>query len=861
MEGAVKILFACGTQPVMERVIQGFRGIYPNVPLVVVSEFRPSEGEWIPYQIKRSRQENIAFIQARLKGRPIHIAAVIFEPDTPYFPLRRIGFQMAPLRLLVYNETGHHFRLHPRSAAVILRHCLWRFRHFLRKQWYPGGVCDRAWALIRYQSERELWFAFRRAWARGSWLAANRRVATGRALEPTERPQGVSVVIPSRDGRDLLAGCLPRIEGASEIIVVDNGSTDGTAEFLASSFPEVILESSAEPLSFARAVNRGVRRARFSHVCMLNNDMLVEPGFLQSLQQPFTSVPDLFASSAQIFFPEGQRREETGKPVMPERRDYRDFPLRCDEPLEGESQTWVLYGSGGCTMFDRAKLEALGNLDESFEPAYCEDLDLGFRAWLRGWPSVYCGSARVLHQHRATTSRYYTPEQLDDAVQLNFLRFLANTVPDRNLFTQLWTDAMLRLKVAEKAEVLRKACGAGSGEVPAGSCEFLDLVRGDIAVFPGKPRSGKPLVLIVSPYLPFPLSHGAAVRIYNLMRETAGEFDLILAALSEQLAPVPKELLELCVEVVNVRRKGTHALPSSSRPDAVEEFDLPSFHQALRWTMAKWRPPIVQLEFTQMALYVPDCAPAKTILVEHDITYDLYAQMLAREEDWETRGQYERWIAFEQQAWKDVDRVVTMSEKDSRVVPGSVVIANGVDLERFQPSADEPEPARLLFIGSFAHRPNVLAMEFFLEKVFPKLEGVTLHVIAGVRHQRFWDIQHPGVEVEGFVSDVRPAYRRATIVIAPLVASAGTNIKIMEAMAMGKAIVSSSAGIHGLELTSGRNVVVTDAADEMAAEITRLLRFPNQRKELEAGARATAEQQYGWAAIAQEQKRLYRSFC
>jgi glycosyltransferase involved in cell wall biosynthesis len=301
----------------------------------------------------------------------------------------------------------------------------------------------------------------------------------------------------------------------------------------------------------------------------------------------------------------------------------------------------------------------------------------------------------------------------------------------------------------------------------------------------------------------------------------------------------------------------------------VEEFDLPAFHAALRQTLAKWRPGIVQLEFTQMAAYAEDCATeaarARTILVEHDITYDLYAQMLAQGEDWETRREYERWVNFEREAWKRVDRVVVMSEKDSSVAPGSVVIANGVDLERFQPSAPVPEPLhkldsrRLLFIGSFAHRPNVLAMQFFLREVFPHLEGVTLHVIAGRRHEAFWDLRQAGVEVEGFVSDVRPAYQRAALVIAPLVASAGTNIKIMEAMAMGKAIVSTAAGIHGLELERGKDVIVTDSAEEMAGAIERLLDHPEERRALERHARETAERLYGWDAIAEKQAELYRS--
>ena len=343
------------------------------------------------------------------------------------------------------------------------------------------------------------------------------------------------------------------------------------------------------------------------------------------------------------------------------------------------------------------------------------------------------------------------------------------------------------------------------------------------------------------------------------MREATRDFDQVLVAFVEEPAAMPQELLEICVEVVTVRRRGSHALPSTSRPDTVEEFDLPSYRAALRQTIAKWNPKIVQLEFTQMAAYAGDCAVAKTILVEHDITFDLYAQMLAQKEDWETRRQFDRWVAFERDAWKRVDRVVVMSERDHTTVGEAVVIANGVDLQRFRPSQKEPEPRRLLFIGSFAHRPNVLAMEFFLREVFPKLDGVTLHVIAGRRHEAFFDFKGDRIEVEGFVSDVRPAYERATLVIAPLIASAGTNIKIMEAMAMGKAIVSTEAGIHGIELERGRDVIVAEGADEMATAITRLLDDAEVRGVIERSARSTAERLYGWDAIAQRQAELYRS--
>src|SRR5439155_27249719 len=135
--------------------------------------------------------------------------------------------------------------------------------------------------------------------------------------QQAQPPDGISVVIPSRDGKELLACALPAVERElagipSEIIVVDNGSSDGTA----ASFPQVAMEVSAEPLSFARAVNRGIGRARYSHVCLLNNDMLIEPGFFRELLGAFDRVPDLFCATAQIFLPPGVRREEHAKAGM-----------------------------------------------------------------------------------------------------------------------------------------------------------------------------------------------------------------------------------------------------------------------------------------------------------------------------------------------------------------------------------------------------------------------------------------------------------------------------------------------------------------------------------------------------------------
>lgn len=863
----IKVAFASGTEDLNRLLVEHMRALYPELPLYVVSDSPPADPrlKWVPYRVNRGIAENLARCRAAFQGRALRLAAVMLLPNVPFRRMRLMALVLSPRGFLAFNENLNHFMLRPRSVPAIASHVLWRAKNFAR--WSRQAVRATNWRTLFY---------YLAALAAGALRPRRRRTEV--PPRPGAEP-GISVIIPSRNGRTLLEAQLPGIAAGlsgipSEIIVVDNGSTDGTADSLRSAFPAVELEISRDPLSFARAVNRGIARARYSHVCLLNNDMLLEPGFFPALLRAFEQVPGLFCATAEIRFPEGVRREETGKAVMAQSSPG-DFPIRCDETLPGEDLSYVLYGSGGCSLYDAARLRALGGVDEAYEPAYVEDLDLGYRAWQRGWPSVYVAGAVVEHRHRATTSRYYSEQQLERVLEINYLKFLARAVADPRLFHRLWKQAIhrLRLRAGRDFAPLRAAWGialeGGSPVPPAWPEEsILALSNGSVSVFPGRPASGKPRVLIASPYLPFPLSHGGAVRMYNLIRRAAAGFDQVLVCFTGQAAPPPPELLEICAEVVLVRRTGSHSPPFIGLPDMVEEFASASFEAALRQSVRKWRPAIAQLEFSQMAQYAEACAPARTILVEHDITFDLYEQLLRVDDDWELRRQLELWRAFETGAWRRVNRVVTMSRKDRELAgQNAVVLPNGVDLARFAPTGRAPEPRRLLFIGSFTHVPNLLALEFFLTRVWPLLKDATLHVIAGARHEYFLDryrdrvqlhLDGPRIDLEGFVADVRPAYRRATLVVAPLVVSAGTNIKILEAMAMGKAVVSTPAGVNGLDLSPGEDFLLARTAEEMAAGIERLLQDGVERNRIEVAARQRAERGYGWDAIGQLQAELYR---
>lgn len=859
------------------------RAIRPELPLVVVSEFPVPGEEWIPWHVKRSRRDNMEKLAWHFRECRVVLGALILQPRYPLWGMRRAAVHFCGLRTLFFNEHLGHFMLRPRSAMTIARHFWWRAKSFVRRELRPAGtVYTYAWRLGHPQALRRPWMV-RRALAAGGRIAERKQALPATALANRARPRGVSVVIPTRDGRELLerlfVSLRRELEGrAHEVIVVDNGSTDGTRE----AFRDVVMEWSAEPLSFAVAVNRGVRRARYSYVMLLNNDMTLEPGFFAPLFAAFERVPDLFCATAQILFPEGVRREETGKAVWQTRRKNEDeFFLRCDEPIDGEDHSYVLYGSGGCSLFDAEKLAALGGLGEQFVPAYVEDLDLGWRAWQRGWASVFVAGAKAVHRHRATTSRFFTAHELDVAVKVNFLRWMVLSVASSTVFLRLWDAAILHLNhLAARqdpdeaaTEALAWAASAQPEmalETPCSVDEALVLAlgSGEHAVFPSRTASGKPCVLVVSPYAPFPLSHGGAVRMFNLMREAARDFDQVLVYFAGELEKPPVELMELCAEIVVVRREGSHARPLTERPDVVEEFDEPVMHALLPQLVRKWKPVVAQLEFTQMAQYAKDCAPTRTVMVEHDVTLDLYGQLLREKEDWETRKQWERWERFERDAWKSVDRVVVMSAKDAQTVcsENAMVLPNGVDLNRFTPSEEAPEKKRLLFIGSFAHLPNVMALDWFLREAWPRLDGYALHVIAGKRPEYFLNLfrdrvelklDQPGIEMEAFVSDPRPAYRRASAVIAPLLASAGTNIKIMEAMAMGKAVVSTPGGMNGLDDLRDY-VSIAETGEAFAAAIWEL-EDADVRRAQERAARERVSALYGWRAIGEKQKALYQS--
>lgn len=395
-------------------------------------------------------------------------------------------------------------------------------------------------------------------------------------------------------------------------------------------------------------------------------------------------------------------------------------------------------------------------------------------------------------------------------------------------------------------------------------------IRSRAEIHPGRPTcSLRPPVIVLSPYVPWPLAHGGAVRIFNLLREAAREFDVYLLAFSETSDEAdPGPLKDFCARIITVP-KPRYREPrwSTIRPPEVNEYSSPEMQKQLESVRRETGARLAQVEYTQLASYPGD------VLVEHDVTFDLYNQVRHRQSTVSAWWDWWRWRRFERSAIRRYRRVVVMSEKDQRLLglPHTRVLANGVDLERYRP-APETEGRRLLFIGSFRHFPNLVAYRYFVEQIYPLAESLVpeleVTAVAGPDPHVYWKShartpeppQPHGVKLLEFVPDVRPLYEDANVVVVPTLESAGTNIKVLEAMAMKRAVVSTPSGVAGLGLEHMRHVWIADTPQEFAEGIGRLLTDSALRHSLAAAAREAAEQRFDWRSLGEKQRELLREF-
>jgi len=140
LKETVKVLFASGSEDLIPTAIEHMEKLYPELPLIVVSEFPPEHARWIPFPLSRGFRDNLALVRWHFRDKRVRLSAVILQPRMPYWRMRLVGFLLSPWNFVAFNEDFGHFMLRPRSVGTILRHCLWRTRNFFVWEFSPGGT-------------------------------------------------------------------------------------------------------------------------------------------------------------------------------------------------------------------------------------------------------------------------------------------------------------------------------------------------------------------------------------------------------------------------------------------------------------------------------------------------------------------------------------------------------------------------------------------------------------------------------------------------------------------------------------------------------------------------------------------------
>lgn len=225
------------------------------------------------------------------------------------------------------------------------------------------------------------------------------------------------------------------------------------------------------------------------------------------------------------------------------------------------------------------------------------------------------------------------------------------------------------------------------------------------------------------------------------------------------------------------------------------------------------------------------------------------------------RQEGQRLQRFEGRVCPEFDLNITCSKLDTdrllAVAPGSMVaeVPNGVDTEYFRPDERTEQSLGVVFAGNMSWYPNASAMLFFAEKVWPALReevpGVSMDVIGGNPPSQLVALaaKDPLIRVHGFVPDVRPYLDRAAVYVCPITDGGGTKLKILDALAMGKALVSHPIACEGIEVEDGQHLLFARDPEEFVSKIALLLRDPERRRTLARNARAIAESRYSYRSI------------
>lgn len=379
-------------------------------------------------------------------------------------------------------------------------------------------------------------------------------------------------------------------------------------------------------------------------------------------------------------------------------------------------------------------------------------------------------------------------------------------------------------------------------------------------------------VLFVSRWFPFPSDNGSRIRIYNLIKQLSRRHEITLLSFTQDVVSEErvKAMLKHC--------RAVHTVPwhpycptrlramlgyFSPVPRSMVDTYSPEMRELVRQTAAEGVFDVGIASQISSAPYVAPLEKMPRLFEEVELTA-LWAQYLTQEDAWRRFRYGLTWwktTHYVRRLLRQFDGCTVASEQERAnvlaVAPDYqrvVIVPNGVDVDFYSGNLGTPEPDTLIFSGALTYSANFDAMRFFLEKVFPLIKSqrpnVSLYITGqtkGVALDRL--PLSNGVTFTGYLDDVRPTIARSWACVVPLRVGGGTRLKALEAMALGTPVVATSKGAEGLEVASGKDILIADDPTAFAEQTVRLLADPGLRAYLADNARRLVARRYGWEAI------------
>jgi sugar transferase (PEP-CTERM/EpsH1 system associated) len=391
-------------------------------------------------------------------------------------------------------------------------------------------------------------------------------------------------------------------------------------------------------------------------------------------------------------------------------------------------------------------------------------------------------------------------------------------------------------------------------------------------------------LLFITDHLPYPPTDGWRIRVYAFLRGLAPRHAITLVSFSRMGEDVEAAgaLRDLGVRVHVIQRSPRYS-PVKLARGLVGRAAFPILNyydermtDVLAQVTATESFDLVQAESLHTAQYC-GAFSAPVVLDLHNIE-SLLMKRYARRTSHPLKRFYaevtwRKLAAYERRVCPALSHCLTCSDEDRLLLQTACgvdqvsVVPNGVDIHSGEvPQHGSPcaHPPRIVFIGRMDYHANVDAVQWFCRDVFPRVRrarpDVLLQIVGGHPTAAVRRLACPGaVEVTGFVPDVRPYLINASAVVVPLRIGGGTRLKILEALAMGKAVISTALGAEGLEAMGGRDLLIANAADQFADHVIAVLSDPGLRSRLGADGRRLAVEKYDWNGIVRKLEKVYET--